>query len=195
MSTKKIKKQIKLFECFRSGAPCTNCHQKLLVSKLTDSFYYQFVQLFELKALKDINIKNISFQIKKSKNACKNIANQLSQRCDKNAQRGRGAEENIENIQKDKNTERQKYRKTDIQKNRKTEKQKYRNTEIQKYRNTDIQKNRNTERQKGRKTERQKDRNTEIQKYRNTEIQKYRNTEIQKYRYTILYYGNIHYQT
>jgi len=30
----------------------------MLISKLTDTFYYQFAQLYEHKALKDINIKN-----------------------------------------------------------------------------------------------------------------------------------------
>ena len=34
-------------------------YQKLLKSKLLDSFYYQFAQLCELKAPKDIYLKNI----------------------------------------------------------------------------------------------------------------------------------------
>ena len=53
-----------------------------------------------------------------------------------------------------------------------TEIQRNRNTERQKYRETEIQIDRNTERQKYRQTEIQRDRTTERQKYRETEIQR-----------------------
>ena len=43
----------------QGSSPCTNCYLKLLISELIDTFYYQFAQLCELKALQDIHLKNI----------------------------------------------------------------------------------------------------------------------------------------
>ena len=51
-----------------SSALCINYYQKLLKSALLDSFYYQFANSSEYKALKGINRKNKSSHLKYRRN-------------------------------------------------------------------------------------------------------------------------------